>query len=141
MITYRTDITVNRPAGEIFPYLSDITRFPSWMGGHTTQALTDGPMQVGFWYRYRTDEGTFEMEVTGYDPNRGTTSRTLAGPFHWEGTFTLEPLGDATTRVVSAGEMQFGGLMRLAQPFLGGEIRKREQAELVRLKALAEGAA
>jgi hypothetical protein len=33
------------------------------------------------------------------------------------------------------------GVMRIVQPFLGGEIRRREQAELTRLKALVERAA
>ena len=49
--------------------------------------------------------------------------------------------GAAQSRVVSTGKVQLRGLVRLVQPFLGGEIRRREKAELMRLKALVEAEA
>ena len=141
MIKYSVGITVERPAVDVFPYLADIVHFPSWMGGTRTEPISDGPMRVGYRYRYLTGEGMFEMEVSGFDPDRRVTTRTVSGPFHWSGTFEVVADGGDRSRVVSRGEIQLRGLMRVAQPFMGGEIAKREQQELVRLKALVEGSA
>ena len=47
MITYRVDIAVDRPAADVFPYLADVTRHPSWMGGSRATPISDGPMRVG----------------------------------------------------------------------------------------------
>jgi len=141
MITYTVQITIDRPAAEIFPSLADIAHFPNWMGGSTTQATSDGPMRVGYRYRYKTDEGDFEMEVTDLEPGRSVSTRTLSGPFDWEGTFRVTDDGDAASRVVSSGRIGLGRIKRLAEPFMGGEVRRREQAELARLKVLVEGSA
>jgi uncharacterized membrane protein len=141
MINYRVDIAVDRPAADVFPYLADINVFPKWMGGTSTQPISGGAMQVGYRYTYLTDEGKFEMEVTELEPGRSVSTRTLAGPFDWEGTFRVTDDGDAASHVVSSGRIRLSGIKRLAEPFMGGEVRRRERAELTRLKALVEGSA
>lgn len=81
------------------------------------------------------------MEVTDLEAGRWVGTRTLSGPFDWIGTFEVQDAGDGGSRVSSRGQIQLKGLLRLAQPFAAGEIRKREQQELVRLKTLVESAA
>jgi uncharacterized protein YndB with AHSA1/START domain len=141
MITYRVDIVVDRPAADVFPYFADVTRHPSWMGGSSATPTTEGPMRTGYRYTHRSDEGEMEMEVTALDAGHSFSARTLSGPFTWEGTFAVEDEGPTRSRVTSSGRVQMKGVMRIVQPFLGGEIRRREQAELTRLKALVERAA
>jgi len=139
MVSYRADITVERPAADVFPFLADISVFPQWMGGTSTEPISQGPMAVGYRYRYQTDEGLMEIEVTDFAPGARVTAHTVSGPMNWSGTFEVSDDGRGRSRVVSTGEIRMSGLMRLAEPFLGGEIGKREREELVRLKALVEG--
>lgn len=141
MIAYDAEIMIDRPAAEVFPYLAQIAHFPKWMGGTSTSAISDGPMRVGYRYRYQTDEGEFEMEVTDLEPGRRVGMRTLSGPFEWTGSFEVEDAGDRGSRVSSRGQTRLRGLLRLVQPFVAGETRKRGQQDLVRLKALVESAA
>jgi uncharacterized protein YndB with AHSA1/START domain len=140
MIHYSVDIVVQRPVADVFPYLADVTRHPSWMGGTKAAPISEGPVRPGYRYEHATDEGKFEMEVTDFAPDSQWSARSVTGPFGWAGTFRVEP--DATgSRVISTGDVRLGGLKRLAEPFLGGYIRGKEQQELVRLKALVEGQA
>jgi len=141
MIKYRVDIAVDRPAADVFPYLADINFFPKWMGGTSTEPVRRGAMREGYRYTYLTEEGKLEMEVTELEPGRSVSTRTLSGPFEWEGTFRVTDDGNAGSRVVSSGRIGLSGIKRLAEPFMGGEVRRREQAELTRLKALVEGSA
>lgn len=141
MIAYDVEITIDRSAAEVYPYLAEIAHFPKWMGGTSTSAISDGPMRVGYRYRYQTDEGEFEMEVTDLEPGRRVGARTLSGPFDWTGTFEVQDAGTGGSRVSTRGQIELKGLLRLVQPFVAGETRKREQQELVRLKALVESAA
>jgi uncharacterized membrane protein len=140
MVTYRKDITVERPAADVFPYLADISQFPQWMGGTHTEPISSGPMRAGYRYRYQTDEGLMELEVTGFQPGRSVTAHTVSGPMRWEGTFEVFDDVPGQSRVVSSGEIRMKGARRLLEPFIGGEIRKAEQRELERLKELAERA-
>ena len=73
MITYNVDIVVDRNAADVFPYFSDVTRHPSWMGGSEASPISDGPMRPGYRYLHRTDEGEFEMEITAFDAGHGMT--------------------------------------------------------------------
>jgi uncharacterized protein YndB with AHSA1/START domain len=141
MVNYRENITIDRPAADVFLFVADVTRHPSWMGGAGATVMTDGPVQPGYRYRYAADEGDLEMEVTDFQPGRSFSARTLSGPFRWAGTFEVEADGDARSVVRSTGSVQLTGIRRLLEPFMGGEVRKREHEELVRLKGLAEGGA
>lgn len=138
MIHYSVDITVDRPADEVFPFLADVTRHASWMGGSNSEPISEGPMRTGYRYRQSIDEGDFEIEVTAFQPGRLFAARTISGPFSWEGSFEVVPDGEATSRVMSSGAIALSGIRRLAEPFARGEVQRREHGELVRLKDLAE---
>lgn len=138
MIHYSVDIAVDRPAADVFPYLADVTRHPSWMGGSQAAPISEGPMRPGYRYRHAIDEGEFEMEVTDFVPGVRLSARTVAGPFNWAGTFQVGPESTGS-RVTSTGAIRLTGWKRLAEPFMGREVQRRERQELVRLKAIVEG--
>jgi len=138
MIHYSVDITVDRPAADVFPYLADVNRHASWMGTSESTALSEGSMRRGYRIRYVTEEGEWELEVTDFRPGTGFTARTISGPMDWSGTFAVQPDGQSASRVTSNGTVALTGIRRLLEPLAGGEVRKKERAELERLKALAE---
>jgi uncharacterized protein YndB with AHSA1/START domain len=139
MVNYSDSISVDRPAEDVFSFVADVTRHPTWMGGTGATPATDGPVRQGYRYRYASNEGDLELEVTDFQPGRSFSARTLAGPFRWAGTFEVQPDGEGHSTVRSTGSVKLTGIRRVFEPFMGGEVRKREHAELVRLKSLAEG--
>jgi uncharacterized protein YndB with AHSA1/START domain len=139
MINYSVDITIDRPAADVFPYLADVTQHPAWMGGTYAAPISEGSMRVGYRYRQSTDEGDWEFEITEFEAGRLFSARTITGPVDWTGTFEVLPNEPQDSRVVSRGSIRLLGIRRLLEPFAGGEVRKSELGELVRLKALVEG--
>jgi hypothetical protein len=59
----------------------------------------------------------------------------------WDGSYAVAPAGDGSTRVIGLGQVGLKGWQRLLEPFMGGEIKRGEAAELGKLKALLEGPA
>ena len=59
------------------------------------------------------------------EPGRLFSARTL-GPMDWAGTFVVTDNGTSQSTVISTGQVSLGGLKRPAEPFVGGEVRRRE---------------
>ena len=104
MITYRVDIAVDRPAADVFPYLADVTRHPSWMGGSRATPISDGPMRVGYRYEHLTDEGQLEIEITAFEPD-ACSRPARSGPMDWAGTFVVTDNGTSQSTVISTGQV------------------------------------
>ena len=50
----------------------------------------------------------------------------------------LSSRGASSTRLQQSGQLRFGGIMGLLEPFMRGEVRKSEQKEIEKLKELLE---
>ena len=142
MITYRVEETIDRPVPDVFPYVADPTLYPRWMPVSDVRMATPGDTRVGATARMQMKVGArsapFTSEVTEYESNAKIGFRTTEGPMDWEGTFTLQPIGDGATRIVGLGSIRLKGWQRLMEPFIRGEVRRGEAAELARLKDLLE---
>ena len=145
MITYRAEQTINRPVDQVFPYIADPRLHPQWMEVTDVEQLTPGEVGVGTTVRIMMNMGSrrasFTWEVTEFEPDAKVSYRTVDGPMHWDGTFTVRSRGDAATHITASGRVGLRGLMRLMEPFIRGEVRRGEANELVRLKDLLEGGA
>jgi uncharacterized protein YndB with AHSA1/START domain len=142
VIRYTIAETIERPADEVFPYLADPMLYPQWMPVHDVTIQTPGEIGIGTTARASMKEGSrdsmFAWTVTSFDPGRKVGFRTTEGPMDWEVEFSVQPSG-AAAQVTSSGRIRMHGLMRLLEPFMGGEIRKNEAGELRHLKELLEG--
>jgi len=142
MISYRVEETIKRPVHEVFPYLADPTLHPEWMPVSDVQVTTAGETRVGSTVREMMKAGSrmapFTWEVTEYQADVRLAFRTIEGPMNWEGSFRVEPVDGATTRVIGSGKLGLKGWQRLLEPFMGGEVRRGEAAELRKLKDLLE---
>jgi len=144
MIKYRAEIVINRPPEAVFPFLAEPARQGAWMD--MASGAGEGPASLSLGDEYVShipkgpSAGPYTFRVTAFEQDRALTLETVAGKVGWTGNFTFEPTADGGTRVVNEGTITVGGAMRLLEPIMRGEVSKSEQAELEKLKGLAEGA-
>ena len=145
MIKYRIEETINRPVHEVFPYLADPTLHPQWSPVSDVEVAPPGEMRVGTTVHELMKVGSkmapFSWQVTEYSPGASFAFHSLDGPMRWDGSYSVAPAGDGATRVVGLGEVGLKGWQRLLEPFMAGEIKRGEAAELGKLKAVVEGTA
>ena len=143
MIRYRIEETINRPADEVFAYIGDPSRHPAWMPVSDVRIATPGEVRVGTAVHELMKMGSrnapFSWEVTELEAGRKLGFRTIEGPVSWEGSYEAEPVGSGVTRVIATATVGLKGWQRLMEPFMAGEVRRGEAAELRRLKDLLEG--
>lgn len=143
MIHYRSEITINRPPHEVFPWLSEPVRQGKWMG--MSSGENDGPPVLTPNAEYMTHvpggpmAGAYRMRVSAFVQDSQMTLETIDGKVGWRGVFTLEPTPRGGTRVVNEGDFSVRGFLRMLEPLLRREAARGEQAELEKLKALVEG--
>lgn len=142
MIKYRIEETINRPMQEVFPYLADPTLHPKWSPVSDVEVAPPGEIQVGTMVHEKMKVGSkmapFSWQVTAYSPGTSFAFHGIEGPMRWDGSYSVASDGDGATRVVGLGQVGLKGWQRLLEPFMGGEIRRGEAAELGKLKALLE---
>jgi len=142
VIRYRIEETINRPMQEVFPYLADPTLHPKWSPVSDVEVTPPGEIRVGTTVREMMKMGSkmapFSWEVTEYSPGASFAFHSIEGPMNWDGSYAVEPVGDGSTRVIGTGEVGLKGWQRLLEPFMSGEMRRGEAAELGKLKALLE---
>ena len=144
MIAFGSELVIERPADAIWAYAADVTRHPEWMGVEDAVAVR-GTDEVGAMGRETVHFGprryAAEFVVTASEPGRPIAWRVTGGmPMGGEVRLELEPLGPQHTRASWSGAFGLKGIWRIAEPFMAGEIRAGEAAELMRLKQALESA-
>ena len=144
MIEYKAEVTVNVPADRLFQALSraeNYDKFTDMSGTH----MVSGSMlnEVGARLESVVGDGPLKQkmvfEVTQVEPDRRIVFKTVSkGSMQWDSEFTLEPQGASATRLTNTGQIRLGGAARLMEGMVSGEIKKGEQKELDKLKALLE---
>jgi len=57
---------------------------------------------------------------------------------NWTGRWEVRAVDERTTEVRAEGAMHLPGLRRVLEPLMGREVRRSEEAELVKLKEILE---
>ena len=144
MIRYSSEVTIARPPRAVFEALLDPERYAQWTPMTDMAFDDDGPRRIGQRGHFRMAEGPIkgrlEMEIVELEPDRRVAFRVTHPSLDWVAVNTIQPDGD-DTRLTYAGTISLRGAMRLAEPFMRGEVQRGEAAEAVRLKALLEAEA
>lgn len=131
------EITIERPATEVYAFLADGLNNPAWRQSVQSIALRSGaPGETGAVYgqtlsgpRGRPIQGDYR--ITEADPGRVLAFQVVAGPARPEGRYVLtEADGRTTVRFIL--DLKSTGLMKV----LDGLITKTMQAEVAQLEAL-----
>ena len=145
MITYGSEVIVDRPHAEVASYIVDPATHRAWMSDVAgIEVLTAGAVGVGSRYRYVIKKGPMALSlitrVAALDDRAVEYQTEPGGGLDWQARIAFEPIDATHTRVTSTGTMAMHGLLRLLEPLMAGEVRSGEAAELTALKGLLESA-
>ena len=102
-------VTIERPIGEVFSYVTDVEKMPMWISGVRAARLISQEMGRGARFVLDYVQGRrpseIEIEVTEFEPPRSFASRIFRGPFAYEGRIELREVEQATvvTNTIEAG--------------------------------------
>jgi carbon monoxide dehydrogenase subunit G len=116
---------VDAPPERVFDYMTDPGNLKAWQTTKTSvEQVTPGPPGLGTRIRERTKPPggrEFEqvVEFTEFERPRRFTTHIVEGPQPIDGTWTMEPAGDAT-QVTFVADGEIRGPMR----FLGPVVKR-----------------
>ena len=137
----RHQVTIQRPAGEVFAFVADGLNGPKWRTGIVDIALVSGS-GVGATYKQgvkgpggrRIDA---DYRITAFEPGRHLAFEAIAGPVHPVGDYVFETVPGGTSLTFSL-TAELGGIKKL---LMGGAVQKTMDSEVAateRLKELLE---
>jgi uncharacterized protein YndB with AHSA1/START domain len=140
-------IEIARPPEEVFAYVDQLERHGEWQNTIiSSKRETEGPTRVGSRATDtrkvpgRTQDVTYE--ITEHDPPRKASFRGVNGPVRPVGTFTVEPVGEGSSRATIEIDLQGHGLLGLVfAPLARSQARKEIPQDHQRLKERLESGA
>jgi uncharacterized protein YndB with AHSA1/START domain len=124
------NVTIKRPAAEVFAFIADGENAAKWRSGvkEIERVSGDG---VGAVYRQRVSgpggrSVSADYEVTKYDPNSLLAFKTIAGPVRPTGEFRLSEDGGSTALTFSL-RADLSGLKKL---FMSGAVQRTMDSEV-----------
>lgn len=107
-------VDIDRPASEVFDYLSDVTNNPQWLKSAVSCIwTTDPPVQVGSRYeqiaQFMGKEMCTSYEVTAYEAGRSIAIKSGEdSSFPLTMTRRVDPIDDNKCRLVATIEIDSG---------------------------------
>ena len=139
----QAEIEISRPRQEVFDFAADPSNAAAWYENIKAVAWeTPPPAVVGSRLRFRaqflgrTLEYTYE--VREIEPGRRFVMATAQGPFPMETTYTWEDAPRGSTKMTLRNRGQPSGFAAITAPVMARAIRRANEADLRRLKALLE---
>jgi uncharacterized membrane protein len=138
-----TEIEIDRPRDRVAAYAADPSHAPEWyVNIKAVEWKTDPPLRVGsrlaFVAHFLGRRLAYTYEIVDLLPEERLVMRTAEGPFPMETTYTWEPVGENRTRMTLRNRGEPSGFARLGAPFMASAMRRSNQKDLARLKALLE---
>jgi carbon monoxide dehydrogenase subunit G len=145
MITLDLSTLVDRPMPEIFTFLSNPLNLPKWQSMIASiEQVTPGAMGVGSKYKVAAEmmgrkiDGL--MEITTFSPPDKFGFTNQAGPMQVTVTVTLKPVGTGA-KIALHADGNPGGVFKIAEGMLAGQVKSQMEANLARLKSVLEAGA
>ena len=143
MVEASTSIEIERPADEVFAFVSEFPNNPRWQRGQRSCRWTsEPPLRVGSTYdqhaRFLGRDMVNAFRVVELEPGRSVTFTSESGTFPLTITRTVEPLGAGRSRFTEHVRGEPGGFFRIAEPLLRPLVKATIKRDFPRLKALLE---
>lgn len=140
----RNTVEIDRPSGEVFAFLDDVTNNTRWLKGmQSCTWTTEPPVHIGSRYeqvaRFLGKEIRTSFEVTAHEPDRRVAIESREGSsFPLTVTREVELIDDGRSRVIETVESDPSGFYRVAQPLLRAMVARNIARDYRALKALLE---
>jgi ligand-binding SRPBCC domain-containing protein len=139
-----TEVEIARPREEVAAFAADPGNATTWYKNiKTVEWETPPPVAVGSQLKFRaqflgrTLEYTYE--VRELDPARRFVMATAQGPFPMETTYVWEDAAPGRTKMTVRNRGEPSGFAAITAPVMALAMRRANEADLRRLKALLEG--
>ena len=133
---------INRPADEVFAYISNVDNFPEWAGpvvevrkGSAEPSAAGHTFTLVQSFLGRRFESP--CEITEVEPGRRFAFRSTGGPFPLSFTYTCEPSA-AGTRFTQVGQGDPGSFFRLVGPLFEKAAGRQFRNDAETLKDVLE---
>lgn len=131
--------TIERPSAEVWATLTDWPGAIRWMNGIDSMSI-DGETVEGARIRFLARGNERDSLITHCEPGRAITLRSQQGGVRADYTYSLESVGESSTRVSLDAECHFSGLQyRLLGPLIRFAIRRTDGGQIATLKRVIEG--
>ena len=143
MQSFENTVTIQRPAMEVFAFLSAFENIPRWNYAiEATQKASAGPVRVGTRYRQTRSipsRSVEEFEVTVFEPATRLAIHGQIGPFQATISYDLEATAGTTRLVNNVALSPPPALPRLLAPLATRQVKAAVAENLGQLKLLLEG--
>ncbi len=127
--------TIAATPQEVWDYLTDFSNAKAWMTGvdDMTQ-VTQGPLEVGTRYEFKSRGKTRESHVSALDRGKRVALTSTQGGVTATYTYSLDPVGDGT-QVMLHAVCKATGLWKLLHPIIAFAMKKSDSSHIANLKA------
>jgi len=144
MINLDFGVLIDRPMKDVFAFISNPKNMSKWNSAVVSLEQTS-PGAVGVGTKFKTVgemmgrriEG--EMQITAYEPDTKCGFQVNAGPMKVDLTMTFKTVGTGTKVSLNA-QGNPGGIFKLAEGVMAGQVKTMMEGNLARLKSALEGA-
>jgi len=142
MIKAKSSIVINKPAAEIFAFVTNAETAPQWQGGVEAVILDGPPNVVGSKYtevrKFMGQEMKSVLEIIAFETDVKWAAKVLEGPVPYTVTVTFTPEG-AGIKMDTTVEGEPKGFFKIAGGMLESQLTKSLQEDAESLKKLLEG--
>ncbi len=142
MINLDFGVLVDRPVKDVFAFVADPNNMSKWNSAVVgLEQIIPGAVGVGTKFKSigemmgRRIEG--EMQVTIYEPDTKCGFQLQAGPMQVNLTLAFKMVGTGTKINLNA-QGNPGGIFKLAEGVMAGQVRSMMEGNLARLKSVLE---
>ena len=138
-----TQVLINRPPSEVAAFAGDPSNAPRWyVNIKSIEWKTTPPLAVGsqldFVAQFLGRRLAYTYEVITLVPGSTLVMRTAQGPFPMETTYTWEAEGEGRTKMTLRNRGEPAGFSKLFAPVMTSAMRRANEKDLAKLKALLE---
>ena len=142
-VDVRTEIEIARPRPDVAAYAADVDNATSWYENiERVEWETPRPLAVGsrvaFVARFLGRTLTYTYEIRELVPGERLVMSTSEGPFPMETTYAWSDAGDGATRMTLRNRGEPGGFKKIAGAAMARAMRRANEKDLARLKAILE---
>ena len=144
MINLDFSALIDRPQKDVFAFVADPNNMSKWNSAVLSlEQIAPGAVGVGTKFKSigemmgRRIEG--EMQITAYEPDTKCGFQVTAGPMQVNITLSFKTVGTGTKINLNA-QGNPGGLFKLAEGVLTGQVKSMMEGNLARLKTVLEKA-